>query len=82
MRRISKECNTIRGFSLVEMVVVICIIVLLASVLGVGIADMIRKANEADDSVADASSQMVANLVQNEASLQMYGFDKSDTGVS
>ena len=48
MRKIGK---TRRGFTLVEMVLVIAIIVILASVLVIGIGNYLNKARRAADSV-------------------------------
>ena len=55
MRKIGK---TRRGFTLVEMVLVIAIIVILASVLVIGIGSYLNKARKAADSVTMHNSSV------------------------
>ena len=48
MRRIHKSQRSKGGFSLLEVIIVVAIIVILAGVVGVGVAGLIRTANKAD----------------------------------
>ncbi|PWJ69803.1 type IV pilus assembly protein PilA [Ruminococcaceae bacterium R-25] len=62
MRRIGK---TRKGFTLVEMVLVIAIIVILAGVLVVGIGTYLNKARAASSSITERNSsiEVVASII-------------------
>ena len=73
MRRTYKRINS-KGFTLLEMVLVIAIIVILASALILGVSRYINAANKANQDVIDASSQIVQGVDDSEAMLAHYGF--------
>ncbi len=73
MRRTYKRCNS-KGFTLLEMVLVVAIIVILASSLIFAVNRYINAANKANQDVIDASSQIVQNIDDSEAQLAHYGF--------
>lgn len=73
MRKTYKHYNS-KGFTLVEMVLVIAIIVILASSLIIGVGQYITTANNAKDEVDDASRQVVDRIDQSENRLQSLGF--------
>lgn len=74
MRKINKDCKSKRAFTLLEMVIVIAIIVILASVLIFNINDIINAANNADDAVADASDKLGERIDASENLLKKYSF--------
>lgn len=74
MHRISKKYVIKGGFTLTEMVLVVAIILILASVLFVGIRDLIDTANRSDDAVRISSSELRAQVDAGEASLRKYNF--------
>ena len=73
MRRTYKRSNS-KGFTLLEMVLVVAIIVILASSLIFAVSRYINAANKANQDVIDASSQIVQGLDDSEAQLAHYGF--------
>ena len=76
MRRLNKRHIINDGFSLLEMIVVVAIIVIIASVVGVGIAGMIRTAKKADEAVKDSSLSLNESINNGESSLSKYSFGK------
>ena len=74
MRRLSKMNNSKGGFSLTEMIIVVGIIVIIASVVGFGAADMIRRANQADENVAGQSDELKTSINDSESILAKYNF--------
>ena len=74
MRKINKDCNSKRAFTLLEMVIVIGIIVILATVLIYNINDIINAADAADQGVADASNQLGQAIDDSERQLSQYHF--------
>jgi len=74
MRKINKDYSSKRGFTLLEMVIVIAIIVILASVLIFNINDIINATNNADDAVAEASDKLGATIDASESLLKKYSF--------
>ena len=58
MNRVYK---TRRGFTLVEIVLVIAIIVLLAAVVGLSVSGLISKSNEGSDSIREKRETLQAN---------------------
>ena len=72
MRRIIKNK---RGFTLVELLLVIAIIVILAGVTALSISDYINRAKNADASVSQAVSASIRdNISSRENKLKGYGF--------
>jgi prepilin-type N-terminal cleavage/methylation domain-containing protein len=74
MRKFNKRHIIKGGFSLLEMILVIAIIVILAGVVGVGIAGLIRTAKKADSAVMDSSLSLNASINAGESSLSKYSF--------
>lgn len=74
MRRIHKTQRSKGGFSLLEVLIVVAIIVILAGVVGVGVAGLIRTANKADSAVKDSSESLNASINSGESSLSMFSF--------
>ena len=69
MRRLYKRHSSKGGFSLLEMIIVIAIIVILAGVVGVGIAGLIRTANRSNDAVKESSESLNASISMGESKL-------------
>lgn len=76
MRRLYKRHSSKGGFSLLEMIIVIAIIVILAGVVGVGIAGLIRTANRSNDAVKGSSESLNASISMGESKLSLYSFGK------
>ena len=74
MHRISKKTSSRCGFTLVEMITVVAIIVIIAAVVGVGIADLIRAAHDSEDAVNASSEALKKQINKNEDDLYDYGF--------
>ena len=74
MRRLYKNNGSKRAFTLTEMIIVIGIIVLIASVVGVGIADIIKAAKKSDSAVNASASDLKNQINSNEAKLASYNF--------
>ena len=74
MRKINKDYKSKRAFTLLEMIIVVAIIVILASVLIFNVNEIINAANDADDAVADASDKLVARIDASESILRKYSF--------
>ena len=71
MRSLSKNR---KGFTLVELVVVLCIIVILASVTALSVSTYIQRAQDAQDSVSDEVNAAKNNISMSESKLASYGF--------
>ena len=71
MRRLYKSR---RGFTLVELILVMTIIVILVSVTALSIKDYISRAQRANSSVVDNVSTARHNISASEAKLAGYGF--------
>ena len=74
MRRLCKENNSKHGFTLTEMIIVVGIIVIIASVVGVGVADLIKTSNKSNDAVADSANSVRSNIHASELMLSKYNF--------
>lgn len=74
MIRIYKKSNIRIGFTLVEMVIVIGIIVILAAALLTNVNDILNTGNRANKAVADASVKMGQNINDSERKLSEYNF--------
>ena len=74
MRRLYKNNGSKRAFTITEMIIVIGIIVLIASVVGVGIADIIKAAKKSDSAVNASASDLKNQINSNEAKLASYNF--------
>lgn len=74
MSRICKRHKSKVGFTLVEMILVIAVIIILASALMVGVKEWIDKTNAANNSVAAESDKVKQQVQDDEASLAHYKF--------
>ena len=74
MHRISKKTSSKCGFTLVEMMIVVAIIIIIAGVVGIGVADLIRSANESNDAVAASSESLKKQINSSETKLEGYNF--------
>ena len=74
MKRSSKKHGSKKAFTLVEMLIVIFIIVILASVLGVGATKLINTARAADSAVAESSRINSLQRFNSETLLAHYNF--------
>lgn len=74
MRKINKDYKSKRAFTLLEMVIVIGIIVILATVLIYNVNEIINAADSADEAVADASDQLGQAIDDSEKQLSQYHF--------
>ena len=71
MNRVSK---TRRGFTLVEIVLVIAIIVLLAAVIGLSISGLISKGNEGSASIHAERESLKANNAEKDSKFVAAGY--------
>ena len=71
MRRVDKRHVSKGGFSLLEILIVVAIIVILAGVVGAG---LIRTANNSNDAVAASSLSLNAQIHSGEGTLARYSF--------
>ncbi|MCR4688642.1 MAG: prepilin-type N-terminal cleavage/methylation domain-containing protein [Saccharofermentans sp.] len=71
MKKINKNKH---GFTLTEMILVVAIIIILASAIGIGVADIINAGKRADAQVNKQASTLRANINNSEAKLTYYGF--------
>ena len=63
-----------RGFTLVEIVLVIAIILILASVTALSVSDILRNSQRGQSSVSDAVTSAKSEISSKEAALRGYGF--------
>lgn len=73
MRRLSKIYNP-KGFTLVEVILVVAIILILAASVLTGVADWIDKTRAANEQVIAQSSYVEQQINDSEAKLSNYGF--------
>lgn len=74
MRRISKSSKNLRGFTLVEMLLVVGIIVILAGAVALGVNDILNPAKKAKQSVKDRAAAQSQMVNASEAFLKNLGF--------
>ena len=74
MRRTSKVCRLKSAFTLLEMVLVVAVIIILASVLIIGVTQFFNAANNASNEVANESSALESNIDKSERYLQDFNF--------
>ena len=77
MRRLYKRHSSKEGFSLLEVLIVVAIIVILAGVIGVGVAGLIRTANRSNDAVINSSASLSEQISNSESILMNYNFNKT-----
>lgn len=74
MIRVDKKHISKGGFSLLEILIVVAIIVILAGVVGAGVAGLIRTANRSNDAVAASSQALNQQIHRGEETLAGYSF--------
>lgn len=74
MRRISKLSRNIRGFTLVEMLIVVGIIIILAGAVALGVNDVLNPAKHAKNSVSARKQAESQSIHASENKLRGYGF--------
>lgn len=74
MRRISKTGINLHGFTLVEMLLVIGIIVILAGAVALGVSDVLDPAKRAQNDVKDKVAQQSQSINASEVFLKNMGF--------
>ena len=77
MRRLYKRHSSKEGFSLLEVLIVVAIIVILAGVVGVGVAGLLRTANRSNDAVIDSSASLSEQISNSESVLKNYNFNRT-----
>jgi prepilin-type N-terminal cleavage/methylation domain-containing protein len=73
MCRICKRHNA-RGFTLVEIILVVAVIIILATALMTGVGDWIDKANAANEAVINQSAEVEQQINDSENMLADYNF--------
>ena len=73
MCRICKRHNA-RGFTLVEIILVVAVIIILATALMTGVSDWIDKANAANEAVIEQSAEVEQQINDSENMLSGYHF--------
>ncbi len=74
MRRVSKLSRNFRGFTLVEMLIVVGIIIILAGAVALGVSDILDPAKHAGSSVSLRKAAESQSIAQSENKLKNYGF--------
>jgi len=74
MRRITKQCKNLRGFTLVEILLVVGIIVILAGAVALGVNDMLDPARRAQSSVRAQRTAQSVSISASEQHLMNIGF--------
>lgn len=74
MRRLCKSKKNFRGFTLVEMLIVVGIIVILAGAIALGVNDILNPAKRAQSSVKAEAGNVSESVLLSEQKLANYGF--------
>ena len=74
MRRLSKSKKNFRGFTLIEMLIVVGIIIILAGAVALGVSDVMDPAKKAKNSVKNEAENVSNSVLQSEQKLANYGF--------
>ena len=74
MRRILKQSKNLRGFTLVEILLVIGIIVILAGAVALGVSDNLDPARRAQENISARAVAQSASVAGSEAHLKNLGF--------
>ena len=74
MRRISKQNRNLRGFTLVEILLVVGIVVILAGAVALGVNGMLDPARRAQSDVRAKSANQSKSISLSEAHLKNMGF--------
>ena len=74
MRRISKQNKNLRGFTLVEILLVVGIIIILAGAVALGVNDMLDPARRAQSQVSIRAAAQSQAINDSEVHLKNMGF--------
>ena len=74
MRRINKQSNNLRGFTLVEMLLVIGIIIILAGAVALGVSDTLDPARRAQSNISQKAVAVSQSINDSEMHLRNLGF--------
>lgn len=74
MRRISKLSKNARGFTLVEVLLVVGIIIILAGSFALGINDLLGTANRGKTKMSESGASLTKSINDSEAHLSNLGF--------
>ena len=74
MRRINKNCKNLRGFTLVEMLLVIGIIIILAGAVALGVSDTLDPARRAQNDISAKAVAASQSIAGSELHLKNLGF--------
>lgn len=74
MRRIRKQSKNLRGFTLVEILLVIGIIIILAGAVALGVNDMLDPARRAQSNVRAQKTAQSLSISASEIKLKNMGF--------
>lgn len=69
-----RKIKTKRGFTLVEIILVIAIIIILAAALALSVHDILANAHAAKSSISSNVSEKQAGISASESKLASYGF--------
>lgn len=74
MRRINKRIQNLRGFTLVEMLLVIGIIIILAGAVALGVSDTLDPAKRAQENISAKAVAASQSIAGSELHLKNLGF--------
>ena len=74
MRRISKRYTNLRGFTLVEILLVVAIVVILAGTIALGVGDILDPAKRGRESVSAQAVAQSQSISASELHLKNLGF--------
>lgn len=74
MRRINKRIQNLRGFTLVEMLLVIGIIIILAGAVALGVSDTLDPARRAQENISAKAVAASQSIAGSELHLKNLGF--------
>ena len=74
MRRINKNCKNLRGFTLVEMLLVVGIIIILAGAVALGVSDNLDPARRAQSNISAKAVAASQSIAGSELHLKNLGF--------
>ena len=74
MRRIDKHRKNLRGFTLVEILLVVGIVIILAGAVALGVGDMLDPAKRAQSSVSNQAAAQSQSINDSELHLKNIGF--------